>query len=309
MKYNNVGNSSIKASNVSLGLMRIASKSHAEAVEILKAAFEAGINFFDHADIYGGNGKSELVFAAAMKELDIPRESYYLQSKVGIRPGIDYNFSKEHIIRSVDEILERLETTYLDSLLLHRPDMLWEPEEIALAFKELKASGKVKYFGVSNMHQQQVSYLQSKLEDKLIANQLQFSIMHASMITTGTYVNTNLKHDGFDAIGIIDYMRENNITIQAWSPFQYGRYQGIFLDNDKFPELNAVLDELAVKYETTKTSLSVAWILRHPAKMQVLVGSMTPSRIKECALGSEIDLSREDWYKILIAAGNNMLAL
>ena len=159
------------------------------------------------------------------------------------------------------------------------------------------------------MHQNQVSYLQSKLDDKIIINQLQFSIMHASMVTTGTYVNTNLKHDGFDAIGLIDYMREHNITIQAWSPFQYGRYQGVFLDNELFPEVNEVLEELSVKYHASKTSLSVAWILRHPANIQVLVGSMTPSRIKECAAGTEIELSREDWYKILIAAGNKMLAL
>lgn len=308
MKYQLIGNSNIKASKVSLGLMRIKDKTHEEAVLILRTALESGINFFDHADVYG-NGKSEEVFAKAMKELNVPRESYYLQSKVGIRVGIDYNFTKEHILKSVDEILVRLNTSYLDTLLLHRPDMLWEPEEIAEAFKELKALGKVRYFGVSNMHQNQVSYLQSKLDDKIIINQLQYSIMHASMVTTGTYVNTNLKHDGFDAIGIIDYMREHNITIQAWSPFQYGRYEGIFLDNDKFSELNEVLDELAIKYNTTKTSLSVAWILRHPANIQVLVGTMTPSRIIECANGAKIELSREDWYKILISAGNKMLAL
>lgn len=309
MKYQNIGNSDIKASKVALGLMRIADKTHEEAKLIIKAALDSGINFFDHADIYGGNGKSEEVFAKAMYELNIPREKYYLQSKVGIRPGIDYNFTKEHILKSVEEILVRLKTPYLDTLLLHRPDMLWEPKEIAEAFKILKDSGKVRYFGVSNMHQNQVSYLQSKLDDKIIINQLQFSIMHASMVTTGTYVNTNLKHDGFDAIGLIDYMREHNITIQAWSPFQYGRYQGVFLDNELFPEVNEVLEELSVKYHASKTSLSVAWILRHPANIQVLVGSMTPSRIKECAAGTEIELSREDWYKILIAAGNKMLAL
>lgn len=309
MKYQNIGNSTIKASRVSLGLMRIADKTNKEAKEIIKTAIDSGINFFDHADIYGGNGKSELVFAKAMKELNVDRSTYYLQSKVGIRPGLSYDFSKEHILKSVNEILARLETDYLDSLLLHRPDLLWEPEEIAEAFKILKDSGKVKYFGVSNMNQNQVSYLQSCLDDRIIANQLQFSIMHASMATTGTFVNTNLKTDGFDAIGILDYMRENSITIQAWSPFQYGRYQGVFLDNDKFPELNQVLEELSIEYNTTKTALSVAWILRHPAKMQVLIGSMTPSRIKECALGADIDLSREDWYKILLAAGNKLLAL
>ncbi|VEU80528.1 aldo/keto reductase [Haploplasma axanthum] len=306
MKYQHIGASDIYASRVALGLMRIADKTHEEAVEIIKTAYDAGINFFDHADIYGG-GKSELVFAKAMKELNIPREKYYLQSKVGIKPGIAYDFSMEHILKSVDEILERLETDYLDSLLLHRADMLWEPEEIAKAFKILKENGKVRKFGVSNMHQFQLSYLKSKLDFPIIANQLQFSIMHADMVSTGTFVNTNLKNDGFNAIGIIDYLREHNITIQAWSPFQYGRYEGVFIDNDKFPELNEKLDEIAKKYRTTKTTLSVAWILRHPANIQTIIGTMNPKRIKECAQATEIILSREEWYEIYIAAGNRIL--
>ena len=306
MKYQYLGSSSLRVSKVALGLMRISDKTHDEAKIIIKTALDAGINFFDHADIYG-NGKSEIVFAKAMQELNVPRESYVLQSKVGIRPGIAYDFSKEHILASVDKILERLNTTYLDSLLLHRPDMLWEPEEIKEAFVELKESGKVRYFGVSNMNQFQVSYLQSKLDFPLIANQLQYSIMHADMSSTNVFVNTNLKQDGFNSIGILDYMREHNITIQAWSPFQYGRYEGVYIDNPKFPELNKKLDELAKKHNTTKTTLAVAWILRHPAKMQVLVGSMTPSRIKECANAVNINLTKEEWYEIYFAAGNKIL--
>lgn len=306
MKYQYLGSSSLRVSKVALGLMRISDKTHDEAKKIIKTALDAGINFFDHADIYG-NGKSEIVFAKAMEELNVPRESYILQSKVGIRPGIAYDFSKEHILASVDKILERLNTTYLDSLLLHRPDMLWEPEEIKEAFVELKESGKVRYFGVSNMNQFQVSYLQSKLDFPLIANQLQYSIMHADMSSTNVFVNTNLKQDGFNSIGILDYMREHNITIQAWSPFQYGRYEGVYIDNPKFPELNKKLDELAKKHNTTKTTLAVAWILRHPAKMQVLVGSMTPSRIKECANAVNINLTKEEWYEIYFAAGNKIL--
>ena len=306
MKYEFIGKSNMKASRLSLGLMRIADKSDSEALEIVKTAFDLGINFFDHADIYG-KGQSEIKFARAIKKLDVKREDYYLQSKVGIKPGISYDFSYEHIIKSVDEILERLETTYLDSLLLHRPDMLYEPEEIARAFNELKNNGKVLNFGVSNMNQFQVSYLQSKLEMPLIANQLQYSIMHSGMSTSGVFTNTNLHDSDFLSVGILDYMREHNITIQAWSPFQFGRYEGVFVDNERFPELNNKLEELANKYNVTKTAITVAWINRHPAKMQTVVGTMTPSRLKECALGIDVDLTREEWYEVYFASGNKIL--
>ncbi|MDY0277751.1 MAG: aldo/keto reductase, partial [Acholeplasma sp.] len=195
MKYQKLGKTDLDVSRVALGLMRIADKSHEDAKKIIKTALESGINFFDHADIYGG-GKSEIVFAKAIKALKVSRESYILQSKVGIKPGEMYDFDKEYILKSVDGILKRLDTKYLDVLLLHRPDMLWEPEEIAQAFKELKNNGKVKYFGVSNMNQFQVSYLQSKLDFPLVANQLQFSIMHADLVTTGIYVDTNLYTKG-----------------------------------------------------------------------------------------------------------------
>ena len=306
MIYHNLGKSNIKASRVSLGLMRIANKTEEEAVEIIDTALKSGINFFDHADIYGA-GECEKKFARAIKKLNIDRSKYYLQSKVGIKPGVMYDFSKDHILKTVDEILARLETTYLDVLLLHRFDMLWEPEEVAEAFKTLKENGKVKYFGVSNMNQYQISYLQSKLDFPLIVNQLQYSIMHADLVSTQTFVNTNLKNDGLLAAGIMDYLREHNITIQAWSPFQYGRYEGVFVDNDKFPELNEKLAEIANKYQVSKTTISVAWILRHPANIQVIIGTMTPSRIKECALATTINLTKKEWYEIYMAAGNKLL--
>ncbi len=304
MKYHLLGKSSINASRLGLGLMRISNKSLDEATAILKTAFEIGINFFDHADIYGG-GQSEIIFAQAMKQLNIDRKDYYLQSKVGIKPGVSYDFSYQHIINSVDGILKRLETPYLDSLLLHRPDMLWEPEEIVKAFKALKESGKVRYFGVSNMNQFQVSYLQSKLDFPIIVNQLQFSIMHADLASTGVFVNTNhFMKTGFNAIGILDYLREHEITVQAWSPFQFGRYEGVFVDHPKFGELNLKLEEIATKYKTSKTAITVAWINRHPANIQTIVGTMNPQRLKECAKGIEITLTKEEWYQIYFAAGN-----
>lgn len=301
MNYFKLGNSNINASSVSLGLMRISDKSQDEAVKIIKTALDNGINFFDHADIYG-DGNSEIVFAKAMKEINIPRDSYYLQSKVGIRKKIAYDFDKDYILKSVDGILERLDTNYIDVLLLHRPDMLWVPEEVALAFNELKKSGKVKYFGVSNMNQFQISYLQSKLDFPLIVNQLQFSIMHAELVSTSIYVNTNFQTSNVN--GLLDYLREKNITVQAWSPFQYGRFEGVFIDNEKFPELNKVLERLADKYNVSKIAISVAWIKRHPANIQTIIGTMTPSRIVESCKGSEIHLTKEEWYEIFIAAGN-----
>jgi len=307
MKYEFLGKSNIKASRVALGLMRIADKTDEEAVEIVKTALDNGINFFDHADIYGA-GNSEIKFSKAIETLKVDRKDIYIQSKVGIEElGKSYNFSKEHIINSVDGILKRLNTTYLDSLLLHRPDILWEPEEIKEAFDILYKSGKVKHFGVSNMNQFQISYLKSVLPYPIIANQLQFSIMHANMVSTGVYVNSNLKEDGFDSVGILDYLREHNITVQAWSPFQYGRYEGVFVDNDKFKELNEVLDKIAKKYNTTKTTITVSWILTHPANIQVLIGTMTPSRIIECANATNIKLERDEWYEIYRAGGNSII--
>jgi len=306
MKYQLIGKSDIFASRVSLGLMRIANKSLDEAVEIIKKALSLGINFFDHADIYG-DGKCEKIFSEAMKKINIARDKYYLQSKVGIKVKKSYNFSFEHIIKSVDEILERLNTTYLDSLLLHRADILWEPEEIARAFKVLKDSRKVKNFGVSNMNQFQISFLQSKLDFPIITNQLQFSIMHADMVSSGILVNSNLQVKGFNAIGIMDYLREKEITIQAYSPFQFGRYEGVYIDNEKFPVLNEKLEEFSLKYKSSKIGIALSWILRHPANIQVIIGTMNLKRIEESVKSLDVELSRDDWYELFIAAGNDIL--
>lgn len=304
MKYQKIGTSNINASRVALGLMRLTNKSHEEAIEILSSAFDNGINFFDHADIYG-RGNSEVVFAKALKELNIPRKSYYLQSKVGIRPNnLGFDFSSDYITKSVDGILNRLETDYLDVLLLHRVDMLWEPKEIASAFKALKDSGKVKYFGVSNMHQDQMNLLSSYLDFPIISNQLQFSIMHPDLVATGVYVNTNLVNDGSKSIGIIDYLRLHNITMQAWSPFQYGQIEGTFLGNKDYPIINAKIDEIANKYQTTNTAVATAWILKHPAEIQVIIGTMNPSRIKASCDATSFELTKEEWYEIYLAAGN-----
>lgn len=304
LKRITIGNSALTASEISLGCMRMADLSKEDANKVINTALENGIDFFDHADIYGG-GKSEEVFADAIDMNATIREKMILQSKCGIRQGF-FDFSKEHIIASVEGSLKRLKTDYLDTLLLHRPDTLFEPEEVAAAFTELEKSGKVRHFGVSNQNPGQIELLKKYVDQELIANQLQFSIMHTGMIDTGFNVNmtidSSLDRDG----GILEYSRLNNMTIQAWSPFQYGFFEGVFLDNDKFPELNKVIDKIAADKGVTNSAIAVAWIQRHPASFQTVVGTMNPGRIADIAKASDVTLSREEWYEIYRAAGNQL---
>ncbi|MBC1666607.1 aldo/keto reductase family oxidoreductase [Listeria welshimeri] len=304
MKRITIGNSALTASEISLGCMRMADLSKEDANKVINTALENGIDFFDHADIYGG-GKSEEVFADAIDMNATIREKMILQSKCGIRQGF-FDFSKEHIISSVEGSLKRLKTEYLDTLLLHRPDTLFEPEEVAAAFTELEKSGKVRHFGVSNQNPGQIELLKKYVDQELIANQLQFSIMHTGMIDTGFNVNMtidpSLDRDG----GILEYSRLNNMTIQAWSPFQYGFFEGVFLDNDKFPELNKTIDKIAADKGVTNSAIAVAWIQRHPASFQTVVGTMNPGRIADIAKASDVTLSREEWYEIYRAAGNQL---
>ena len=307
MLQRKIGNSYWETSAIALGIMRMVALTPTKAAEALEAALESEINFIDSADMYG-DGKSELVFAAAMKEAGISRDKFFIQSKGGIVTGDEkrYDFSKQHLLDSVDGILERMEIDYLDSYLLHRPDPLMEPEEIAEAFDILQASGKVRHFGVSNFNPEQFKLLQSHVDQKLLINQLQFSIMHTGMIDYGMHTNMtdtrSFDHDG----GVLEFSRRKGVTIQAWSPFQYGFFEGVFVDNDKFPELNALLDKLAKKYDTNKNAIATAWILRHPANMQVILGTMNPTRIKESAAGGDVTLTKQEWYDVYFAAGNDL---
>lgn len=300
MKKIQFGSSEEQVSSVILGCMRISGSD--KPVEVIETAYDNGIDFFDHADIYGG-GECETIFGKALKESSLKREDIFLQTKCGIRKGM-FDFSKEHIIASVEGSLQRLGVDYVDALLLHRPDTLVEPEEVAEAFSLLEKQGKVKHFGVSNQKPMQIELLKTAVKQPLLANQLQFGIKHTGMIDQGIHVNmtdeASIDHDG----SILDYSRLNKMTIQAWSPYQYGFFEGVFINNDKFPELNAKLTEIAEKYGITPTGLATSWILRHPANMQVIAGTMNLERIKEIAKASEVQLSREDWYDVYRAAGN-----
>mgnify|MGYP003301201495 CR=1 FL=1 len=296
-----LGKSGLQVPTVAVGCMRISGKSEKEVSEFIDTALSFGANFFDHADIYGG-GKSETVFGKAITPS--MRENLIIQTKCGIVPGKMFDFSYEHIIESVNGSLARLGTEYIDVLLLHRPDALMEPEEVARAFDELKSSGKVRCFGVSNQNPYQMQLLQSCLDMPLCANQLQFGIMHAPMIQSGINVNmyneSAVNRDG----GVLDFCRLNKITVQPWSPMQYGFFEGCFIDNEKFPELNEKMDEISQKHGISKTTLAFAWILRHPAKMQPVTGTTNLARLADCLKAAEVKLSREEWYEIYKAAGN-----
>lgn len=303
-----IRNTDLSASNVVLGLMRIADLDDAQIDTLVRTAIDAGINVFDHADVYGGKRHGcEQRFGDAVTLTAAERESVIIQSKVGIREGY-FDFSKEHILTTVDESLAALKTDYLDLLLLHRPDTLVEPEEVAAAFDELKASGKVRNFGVSNHTPGQIELLKSAVSQPLVANQVQLSITHAPLLAQGTAANmAGLDQSIVRDNGLLDYSRLHGMTLQAWSPFQKGFFDGVFLDDrETFGELNTRIDALAAKYDVTPTGIAVAWITRHPANMQVVLGTTNPTRVVDSAAGSEIPLTREEWYSLFTAAGHTL---
>ena len=287
---------------VAVGCMRLANAS-ASAEKFIGSAVDSGLNFFDHADIYG-RGECERVFSKAVKSLKIPRDKLIIQSKCGIVPGRMYDFSAEHIVSSVNGILERLGTDYLDVLLLHRPDALMEPAEVREAFSALERAGKVKMFGVSNMNAMQAELLQAGISQKIAANQLQFSPVHASMISFGIETNMNTEGAADRSGGVLEYCRLKNITVQAWSPFQYGFIEGTYIDDPNFAPLNKALEEAGEKYGLDKTGMVAAWIARHPAEIQLVSGTMNVKRLGSICRGVSCKISREDWYKIYLAAGH-----
>ncbi|MFC7464819.1 aldo/keto reductase family oxidoreductase [Brachybacterium sp. GCM10030252] len=307
MKQFTMPHTDITAPNVVLGLMRIAEKSDDEIRTLVRTARDAGIDFLDHADVYGGAKHTcEARFAEAMALSASEREQVTIQTKAGIVPdGPYFDYSYDHLIESVEGSLKALKTDYIDILLLHRPDALVEPEEVARAFDELHRSGKVRSFGVSNHTPRQIDLLAKHLNQPIVANQLQLSITHSTFVAQGVGANMQGTDQALvrDGGGILDYCRLHDITIQAWSPFQAGFFDGVFLGSDKHPELNAVIDRLAAKYDVAPEAIATAWITRHPAQMQVVLGTTTPQRVQDSAAGSEIPLTRAEWYELFRAAG------
>ncbi|MCR4620876.1 MAG: aldo/keto reductase [Clostridiales bacterium] len=307
MKLLNIANGPRNASAVVLGCMRMPRLSVDAAAEMLRTAVDEGVNFFDHATCYG-NGEAETRFGDAFKLAGLRREDVYIQSKCGLHfDRQEFDWSRDDIITSAEESLVRLKTEYLDVLLLHRPDLLYEPEQVAEAFETLHVQGKVRYFGVSNVSPGQLELLGKYVKQPLVINQLQFSLDQAQLIDTGLYVNNLTTEHSVDRDnGLIDYCRLKDITIQAWSPLQAGMFQGCFVDDPGYPELNKALGEVAEKYFVSKTAIAIAWILRHPARMQAIAGTMNPSHLKDICAGSDIVLTHQEWYKLYLASGRKL---
>ncbi len=293
-----------EAGQIIVGCMRMDSRTPQELANMIDDLADRGIRFYDHADIYG-HGKCEELFGEAMQLANTPREDLIIQSKCGIRDGW-YDLSKDYILDSVDGILNRLQTPYLDLLILHRPDALMEAKEIAEAFDQLQKSGKVRHFGVSNFTPEQIRLLQTEVKQPLLVNQLQLSIPNAWMISQG--LEANMPTQGaLDRTGhVLEQMRQMGITIQTWSPLQYGDWEGTFLDNPEFAELNKTLQKLADKYNVSKSAIAAAWIPRHPAGMQGVTGSSRMDRILDMAKARKVDLTRKEWYELYKAAGHRI---
>lgn len=299
MKYLEIKD--LKASQVVLGCMRISALSVDQVEELILKALEEGINFFDHADIYGG-GKSEELFGEVLKRNPEIREKMIIQTKCGICRGY-FDFSYEHITESVKQSCARLHSDHVEILLLHRPDTLMDPKEVARAFDDLFESGMVRYFGVSNMNPMQIELIQKYSKQPLLFNQVQFNPVNAGMVDVGIHVNMKdalaVDRDG----SLLEYCRLHAITLQPWSIMQASWEEGSYLEHPDYPELNETLNELALKYGVSKAAIIIAWILRHPANMQPIAGTTSPVHLSELCRGVDIELTRQEWYKVYTSAG------
>ena len=304
MKMINVVNGPQNASAIILGCIRMPALSVGQAAAMIRTATEEGVNFFDHATCYGG-GEAETRFGDAFPLTGLKREDVYIQSKCGLYfDRKEFSWSKADILDSADGILRRLKTDYLDALLLHRPDLLFDPEEVAEAFDELHRAGKVRHFGVSNVTPGQLELLRKYVKQPLVFNQLQFSLEQSQLIDNGLYLNNlTTERSVVRDNGVLDYCRLHDITIQAWSPLQFGMFKGCFVDHPDFPELNKVLEELGEKYGVSKTAVAIAWILRHPAKMQAIAGTMNPDHLRDICAAAGVTLTHQEWYQLYLASG------
>ena len=305
MKYINIANGPQHVSAIIQGCMRMPACSPEDAAKVIRTAFDCGINFFDHATCYGENGAAETRFSEAFPLTGLRREDVYIQSKCGICPERqEFDWTKENILSSVDQSLLRLGTDYLDTLLLHRPDLLFDPAEVAEAFEILEQAGKVRFFGVSNLMPMQTELLKKYVKQPLIINQVQLSLEQSQLIDQPLYMNNKTTDLSINRDGsALDYCRLHDITVQAWSPLQIGMFGGTFIDNPDFPEMNKALGEIAVREGVSKAAVAIAWILRHPAEMQAIIGTMNPVHIKDICAACDVQLSHHDWYALYLASG------
>lgn len=316
MKTQAFGTTGEPVSRIALGVMRMDALDDAQAANMVGTAVESGIDFFDTADIYGFSAHrthgSSAVFGKAWRAAGVARDDIFIQTKFGIVYDHDrrdiqrYDFSAKQLLDSLDQELQALQTDHVDAVLLHRIDTLVDLDELAQTFDRLLASGKVRYFGVSNMGPWQIEMLQQAVGQKLQVNQLQFGLMHTQMIDAEIHMNMSDGPAADRTGGVLPYSRLKNMTIQAWSPFQSGTEYGPFVDNPHFPEINAALADKASAYGVSKDAIAAAWILRHPANIQVVAGTMNPERLERICAGTDIALSRQDWWDLYRAAGNLM---
>ncbi|SHT40829.1 General stress protein 69 [Mycobacteroides abscessus subsp. abscessus] len=281
-----------------------------QAHEVVELALENGINMFDHADIYAF-GKAETVFGQVLKEKPNLRENMIIQSKLGIRfpdeqKGLParYDFSKSYILDSVDGILSRLNIDYLDVLLLHRPDVLMESREVGEAFHQLKSSGKVRYFGVSNMSAGQIRLLQNNCNEKLIVNQLEMSLDKIGWLETGVHVNQVAARDNVFPEGTLEYCQSENIQLQAWGSLAKGLYTGVDLENASENVRNTALlvQRIAEDKQVSKEAIVLAWLMKHPAAIQPVIGTTNLSRIQASVEALNVTLSRDEWYTLYVSS-------
>lgn len=308
MRYIEFGKNKAQVSEIVLGSMRIPAMSAAEVGELIETCLDEGINMIDTADIYGGGHSEELIGEALAAKPGL-RGEVFLQTKCSIRfteNGSYFDFSKDYIIEAVNASLKRLKTDHVESLLLHRPDVLMEPDEIAEAFDELHDAGKVLEFGVSNQNPLQMKRIARATRYPLAANQIQLSVAFAPAFEAMLNVNMENDASAMRDGGIFEYCERKDMAIQAWSVFQHGYFAGTFLGAPEYPELNAKLDELAEKYGVTPGAVALAWILRYPAKMQAVIGTTKASRIRECARACDFTLTRAEWYDLYKAAGRQL---
>ena len=307
MRYITLGQDDKELSEIVLGMMRIEDKSVKEVEELVETALSVGINAFDLADIYG-RGRCEELLGLVLKNRPDLREKMWIQSKCGIRieEFTYFDFSKDYIIKSVDGILQRLKIDHLDSLLLHRPDALMESDQVAEAFDLLYKQGKVRDFGVSNQNPMMMELLKKDVKQPLAVNQLQLSAAFTPGFESGFHVNMEDSQAAMRDGSIFEYCKLHDVVIQAWSVLQFGYFKGNFVGNEKFQQLNQVLNRLALKYSVSPSAIAIAWVLRYPAKMQAVVGTTNPKHLIEASHASHVNLTRKEWYEIYLAAGNDL---
>ncbi|MGF1728381.1 aldo/keto reductase [Photobacterium kasasachensis] len=283
------------------------------AEQAIESALDAGITLFDHADIYC-KGKAEEVFGNVLKYQPGLRDKIYLQSKVGIRPASNdlpgrYDFSSQWLTHSIEGSLKRLNTDYLDVYFLHRPDPLMQPEAVAEVFHQLHDSGKVRHFAVSNMQQHQIAFLQTHLNLPIIANQIEMSLFHIDWLEEGVLSGQQQGIEVNFTAGTLEYCRQHKIQLQAWGSLAQGIFSGkkVKSPTKAIRQTSELVARLAAEYATSKEAIVLAWLQRHPANIQPVIGTCVPSRIKACAQAEQVTLSREHWYALYISARGEAL--